>query len=612
MLSRPLSVMTLRIALPLLATLLVALTPIAAAAGSLWTRSDFIVAKAGDTVSFDVSLYSGAEDTYRLEATGLPAGWTAKFYYGNVEIRSINVKGRETVTIRLNVATSPTAAPGDYSITFNAYSSGGDYLSLPLTVAIRPPERKASITPAYPSIQLEQGKSISCPVTISNEGACDEQLILSATTPQGWRGSFKAATGVSGLNIIYLPAKSTVSLVFEATPTQCPGLGEHLFILSAASTDGVVQASCSLKVNVVPRTQPALSCQLPRKVVQPGETAKFQVSLTNPTSIEQAFNVSVSGLRRGWSAKIKTSGGESVEVVSVGAGGTATLAVEVITPANASSAAYPIVLTARSAWLLENLTLWVTVEMPPAKVELKAVPPYLDAYGGSEAKFKIQVSNTGGLGELLHLAAQGLPPNYRVVFQDSAGRQITAIYVEAGQLKEFYVAVSAPRGEMGTRSFTVYASNAELQEKVDLTLNVIGLYEISLTNQNFYASTSVGDKAEYALYVKNTGNMEVSSVKVALRGSAPDGFTISVYPDSIQSLGINQEASFTITIQTAPNVNAGNYYIDFQVTSDQTAALPFTLRVEVFQPINWVLYAVIVLVIAVIPLSLVYRRFGRR
>jgi len=609
--------------------ILVPVIPVVVAAGSVWTRSNFIVVKAGDTVGIDISLtvnpgtgvkmdgWSG--DTYTLTVTGLPGGSTAKFYYGNVEIKSINVKEGETVTIKLNIVTSSTTVPGDYNVTFIAYSSlTGDTLSLPLTVRILPPEsveRKISITPAYPRIQLEQGKSISCPITISNEGAYGEQLTLNAIIPQGWQGTFKTTSGVSGLNTIYLQAKTSTSIIFELTPTQYPELGEYSFTLSVSSVDGVVRASCDVKISVVPRTQPIFSCQFPMKVIQPGETVKFQVGLTNPTSVKQTFNVSVSDLPVNWQAKVKTSGGECIQVINVNPSETVTLIVEISTPTSVESGTYPIVLTAKSAWLFENSTLWVTVQSPPvtpAKIELKAFPPYLDTYGGSEAKFKIKVSNTGGTDALLNLTAEGLPSDYKVVFKDSTGQQITAIYVEAGQSKEFYVSVSTSQGRMEARSFTVYVFNAELREKVNLTLNIIGFYEIKLTNQNFYTSTNVGGEATYTLYVKNTGNMEVSNVKVAVRGSAPEGFTITIQPDSIRSLSINSEASFTIAIQTASNVNAGNYYIDFQVTSDQTGPLLFTLRVEVFQTTNWILYASIILVILVVALFLVYRIFGRR
>ncbi|MEM3551418.1 MAG: NEW3 domain-containing protein [Candidatus Bathyarchaeia archaeon] len=841
---------TLGIILLLLVPLL--WTPIpAVAAGSVWTRSNFAVAKAGDTVSFDISLsvYSGTQidgwsgDIYTLAVTGMPSGWKARFYLGNVEITSaINIRVDETVTIKLEVVTSSNTDSGDYSITFIAYSSlTGWSLSLPLTVRVRLPvrhidissaypflskragevlsypvtivndgekeelltldatlpqgwsacfltasgnsirglsiepnhsqqltvefnppgfveagtlnftivvksedgyvkatlnlwatilsterevfidssfidismqkgqsislpitlnnkgcrdeqlnlsasvpdgwqtifkldgvkvqsvylkagssrslsveltppptvaighfqieicifssdravnttktffvnilplDRKVSITTAYPCVQLEQGQSISCPVTISNEGTCNEQLNLSVTTPKGWQGAFKATSGMGGgitLNTIYLSAGSTISLVFEATPTQEYEPGEYAFTLMAASVDGVIQASSKLKINVIPRIQQIFSCQLPMKVIQPGETAKFQVGLTNPSFKGQAFNISVNDMPTGWNAKIKTSGGESIQVINVNAGETVTLTVEFSTPTNARNGTYIFVLTAKSEWLLEKLTLSVRVQSPSAGIELKAVPPYLDTYGGAEAKFKIQLSNTGGLDELLNLTVEGLPPEFRAIFKDSAGQQITAIYVEAGQSKDIYLVISTPTGqELGVRSFKVSTFNAEIREDVDLTLNVLGFYKIELTNQNFYTSTNVGGEAAYTLYVKNAGNMEIANVKVAVTGSTPEGFTVSISPDSIKSLGIKGEASFIIAIKTESDINAGNYYVNFQVTSDQTDSLPFTLRVEVFQTTSWILYAGIIFVVAVVALFLIYRKFGRR
>jgi uncharacterized membrane protein len=571
---------------------------------------------AGNVFSYPITLINyGAGSFFNLSATELPSGWRVAFKSGSKEVQNVYLEAGSPMSLTVELIPPSTATEGNYQITICASSADG-FISaeLKLWATILSPERKITITPAYSRIQLEQGRSLSCSVTISNKGECDEQLNISVIAPQGWQGSFKATSGMgeSKLNAIYLPAGSAISLVFEATPTQSFELGEYPFVLSVSSADGAIQASCSLKINVVPRTQPALSCQLPMKVIQPGETAKFQVSLTNPTSMRQVFNISVNNLPQGWDAKIKTSGGENMQVISANAGETATLTIEVSAPTDANNGTYPIILTAKSAWMLENLTLWVTVQSPSAKIELRAVPPYLDAYGGSEAKFKIKVSNMGSLDELLNLAVGGLPSDFRVIFTDSAGQQITAIYVEASQSKEFYVVISTPRGQVGARSFTVSAFNAELREDVDLTINILGYYKIELTNQNFYTSTNVGGENTYTLYVKNTGNMEVTNVKVVLTGSTPDGFTISITPDSIQSLDVNREASFIITIQTESNVNAGNYYINFQVTSDQTDPLPFTLRVEVFQTTSWILYAGIIFVIAVIALFLIYRRFGRR
>ncbi|MEM1550895.1 MAG: NEW3 domain-containing protein, partial [Candidatus Bathyarchaeia archaeon] len=286
--------------------------------------------------------------------------------------------------------------------------------------------------------------------------------------------------------------------------------------------------------------------------------------------------------------------------------------VEISASTNVQDGVYDIILLAESSEISENITLYIEVQSPSVEVKLKAIPPYLDVYSGSKAKFKIQVSNTGGKDNLLNVTSLGLPEEFKVKFEDSGGGEITAIYVEAGATKEFFVAVSVPENiKLGARKFTISIFNAEVEEKVDLTLNVLGLYRIAITNTNFYTTLNVGGEGTFTLSVKNTGSMEVTNVRVE-SVSVPEGFTIKMSPESIPSLKTNEERSFVITISSDPNVNAGNYYMNFNVLSDQTEKLSFSLRVEVFQTTNWLLYAGIGIIIALVFLVLIYRKFGRR
>ncbi|MGP3667564.1 MAG: NEW3 domain-containing protein [Candidatus Bathyarchaeota archaeon] len=717
------------IILLLLTTTLGVLIP-SATAGSVWTRSNCVVAKAGDTLSFDITLsvYAGVQidgwfgDVYTFMVTGLPSGWSAKFYLGNVEVTSLNIKLGETVTLKLNIATSPTTAPGDYYITFTAHSSLTSDLSLPLTVTIRPPERHVKISSAYPYLSKRVGEVLSYPVTISNNGEKDEILTLNATLPTGWNVNFLTADGKS-IRGLRLEPNQSQQLTVEFNPPKLGKAGMLNFTVTATSEDGCVNATLNLRADIY-ESSVELKSATPQLSGLAGNVFSYPITLIN-YGADTTFKISAIKLPAGWQATFKL-GDKQVQTIYLEKGSAISLIMELTTPLTATHGVYQIVVGASSdneststelklwatilpperkisvsssytnisiqqgqtisipitisnegscdeqvnlnveapeGWQtifkLENTkvqgvylkaglsrtlnvelttpsttvgnyqikiymfssdqavnviqTFWVTVQSPPVEIKLKPVPPYLDTYGGVEAQFKIQVLNTGGLDVLLNLAADGLPSDFRVTFKDSAGRQITAIYVEAGQSKEFYVSVSTPKGqELGVKRFRVSAFNDKLQEYVDLTLNVLGFYKIELTNQNFYISTSVGGENTYTLYVKNTGNMEVTNVKTAVTGSTPDGFIVSVSPDSIQSLKVNQEASFVITIQTETNVNAGNYYVNFQVMSDQTDPLPFTLRVEVFQTVNWILYAGIIFIVMITMLILIYRRFGRR
>jgi len=161
-------------------------------------------------------------------------------------------------------------------------------------------------------------------------------------------------------------------------------------------------------------------------------------------------------------------------------------------------------------------------------------------------------------------------------------------------------------------NFTVSAASASITKSVNLTLNILGLYEVKITNRNFYMSVTVGGEASYELTVENTGTQVVTNLGVATSGNAPSGFTVDIKPTAHSSLRPDEEAAFTIMVTTEPDVNAGNYYVDFEVQSDQTESSMFSLRIGVEQQMTWIYIGGGLVVVAVIVLFIVYRRFGRR
>jgi uncharacterized membrane protein len=92
----------------------------------------------------------------------------------------------------------------------------------------------------------------------------------------------------------------------------------------------------------------------------------------------------------------------------------------------------------------------------------------------------------------------------------------------------------------------------------------------------------------------------------------PEGFTVSIDPSEISSLEPNAETKFSIIIQTTANVNAGSYYLEFKVQSDQTETSNFSLRVDVTQQTSYLTLGIAVVIGAVIALIIIFRRFGRR
>ncbi|MEM3872169.1 MAG: NEW3 domain-containing protein [Nitrososphaeria archaeon] len=455
------------------------------------------------------------------------------------------------------------------------------------------------------SIVGNPGSIILLPFTISNFGDRVELLQFSVDAG-GWQTRILTQSKVEVSSIILSP-NSNVGLQLEVTVPDS-FVGERLVKLTVK---GKLESRLAYNIIIKPAEEGLFSCDLPGKSVSPGGSVNFKVSLKNIMDIAQRFSLSFS-LPSGWSGSLKTSSGEGVSEVLLEGGKAVDLTVSVTTSSEASPGTYNVTVKACSSSLSDSITLSVYVLKPVTEIRFEASPPYVDVYAGSNARFKLSVANLGSSNELLNLSIEGLAQGLTGRFEDVSKQEITKVYVGAGESKEFYAVVSVPKGsKLASQSFLVRLSNSEVNSTLPLTLNVLGLYDVTITNQNFYTSLNVGGSGTFSLTVGNTGSQNLTNLKV-LPGSVPDGFTVTVDPSFVYSLPVDKETTFTINIQTQSNVNAGNYYIDFTVVSDQTQAKQFTLRVEVLQETSWLIYASVLLLLAIVSLFFIYRKFGRR
>ena len=451
------------------------------------------------------------------------------------------------------------------------------------------------------------GAKLLIPFTISNAvGGETEAVSFLVTGSRGWLTRVVGQTGTETLGVTLSPGAS-LNLQLEVTVPF--SVADRNLTLTAV---GRTNSSLQFSVKVQQSEAKVVSCQFPGKSVGPGEMAQFQVRVKNPADVEQQFTISTVPTLQGWSVYTRNAGGEAVSEVTLEGGGFVDLLVSVLTPTDVSVGNYTILFSAKSPNLYAELPLVLSVQKSTADVKVEAKPPYVDVYAGSDGRFKLSISNLGGYDELLDLSLQGLPSGLRGWFEDSAKQEITKVYVEKGQTNVIYVAVSTPKGaKLGAQNFTASLTNAGVNKTIDLTLNILGLRALAVTNQNFYTSLYVGGQGSFTLAVSNSGSQELTNVK-AIMGAAPDGFSVTVEPSYQASLGAGQDTTFDITVKAQSDVNAGNYYINFNVMSDQTEPQSYTLRVEVLQETNWIIYAGILIVVALIMLLMVYRRFGRR
>ena len=459
------------------------------------------------------------------------------------------------------------------------------------------------------------GDKLMLPFTVSNIGEESEEVEFLVSRPEGW--STRILDQTTEVTKVRLLTEASLSLQLE-TIIPLTSTGNNSLSLTAI---GKTNSTLNLTIIIEPSDKRIISCQFPGKSVAPGETVPFQVKVKNPFGVEMRFRVTVSSAPIDWTAFVKsvgnfTAGGGVVAEMALDSGESADLIVEVYVPPEAPDGEYNVIFEVSSSATSEDLALLVVVQKIAAGigVDLEAIPPYLDAYAGSEAKFRLKVKNRGGYDQLFDLDISRLPPDLRTWFEGSDEQEITRVHVEAGESKEFYVVVALPKeATLGRLDFTVSVASASVTKSSELTLNVLGFYEIDAMNVNFYTRVSVGGETSYELRVKNTGTHDATNVAVVvIAGSIPEGFTVDIKPTVYPSLKPDEEDVFVITAWTQSDVNAGNYYIDFEVQSDQTEALIFTLRIEVEQQMSWIFIGGTLVVVALVALFFIYRKFGRR
>jgi uncharacterized membrane protein len=453
------------------------------------------------------------------------------------------------------------------------------------------------------------GDRLTLSFTVSNIGEDSEIVEFLVTKPEGW--STRIIDQIGEVAKICMSPGASMSLQLEvAIPVA--STGNNSVSLTAA---GKTSSTLDFTVKVETSTKSMVSCQFPGKSAAPGETVRFQVGVRNPFGVKLRFGVAVDSVPSGWMALVKSDGGEAVTEVTLDGNEFADLSVEVYVPREEVDGDYEVVFKALSSAAAEDLTLLVVVEKIAAGigVDLLAIPPYLDAYAGSRAKFGLKLTNGGGYDQLFDLEVQGLPQNLRAWFEGSGGIEMTRVYVDAGVSKEFDLFVAIPRETvLGVSNFIASAASASVTKSVALTLNVLGLYKIQVTNQNFYVNVIVGEGADYRLIVRNTGTEVVTNLDATTTDGIPSGFAVDVTPTVLSSLRPDEEATFTITVTTQPDVNAGNYYVDFKVQSDQTEPTEFSLQIGVEQQMSWIYIGGGLVVVAVTVLFIVFRKFGRR
>ncbi len=475
--------------------------------------------------------------------------------------------------------------------------------SITLTKALK-------LTSSISSIVTNPANKLLLTFTISNVGGDTETAAFSVSYPSEWSTRILDANGHE-IQSVSLLSGATSNYQLEVT-IPLGSTGPYNLTLSAM---GKITSTLNFEVMIESVSNSVLSCQFPGKSASSGDSVKFQVSLTNPFSVEMRFKVSVDSVPSNWSATVKTSSGDSLTEVLLNASESVNLIVQVDTSSSATTGqVYELIVKAESdAYnVTDSLPVTVTLTEATNEVTLTAALPEIAITAGNAASYSVTIANLGITDKLLFLSIQP-PADWTAVFK-SGSTEVTTLYLYSGNTSALTLTVTPP-STVAVGSYVipvqVKSESGVVLDDLNLTTTVTGSYAVSLTLSTYLTSTNSGGTTTFTATVTNSGYSTLTGVTVVTTLPETDWSSTGT-PVQVGTLGPKESASFTINVKTTDNTVSGDYMVTAKASSDQVSSDSSQVRVTVSTSTSWGIYGVGIAAVFIVALVLVFRKFKRR
>jgi len=190
--------------------------------------------------------------------------------------------------------------------------------------------------------------------------------------------------------------------------------------------------------------------------------------------------------------------------------------------------------------------------------------------------------------------------------------QIASISVEPRATQALTVSVTPPEDvAAGKYDITVTATSASESLPIDLSVTITGNYKLKLGTPSGLLSYDAYAKKEtpIVLTLNNTGNADLTNI--TLSSSMPKGWTARFDPSSVELLEAGSSVQATVYITPGDDVIAGDYTFSLTAKSSKASSSQ-DFRVTIKTPTTWGYVGLGIIVVLLVGLGLVIRRFGRR
>ncbi len=347
----------------------------------------------------------------------------------------------------------------------------------------------------------------------------------------------------------------------------------------------------------------------PSVTVQPGNTVTFSLDVAVPHPERVGF--SVSGTPSGWTAYVR-GGGNIVGAIYAGGATAAAVELSVVVPQTATPGSSTITVTATAEQGTRTLPVQVIVlGESGGAITLTSDFPQLSGSPTSTFTYSVTLANTGTQKETYTLAGQG-PDGWTVSVHPASNAQALTDTVDGGATDTLSVTAQPPASApAGAYPLQITAASGGQSANVALEADVTGTPALTLgtPNQVLNADVTAGSTGTIALLVTNSGSTVLQDV--AVTATSPTGWTATFAPTSVATLQPNTSATVTATVKPSSDALAGDYDITFTATSGSTTAT-VDIRTTVQTSPLWGFIGIALIVLVIVGLLWVFRRFGRR
>jgi uncharacterized membrane protein len=357
-----------------------------------------------------------------------------------------------------------------------------------------------------------------------------------------------------------------------------------------------------------PPTKLTVVSTYPSQVVDPGVSAVFDIEVTAPAP--ERVGLQVAGLPDGWKASFR--GGDST-VGSVYAGATAPpLELHLDVPDDARPGNVDLTVQAAGESANVDLPLEVIVaDTTGGSVALTTDFPYLRGDTKSPFSFDLDLANDTSRAITFSLEGTG-PEGWDVSVRPATEEQAASILVDADAHGRVRVTATPPAGaDAGQYPIQVQASGDGYTADAQLVVEITGSYSLTLDapDGRLNASGTAGSAIDYPVVVVNDGTAPLEAVK--LTGTAPREWQVTFEPDTIDTIQPQDVAQAVAHITPAAGAVAGDYDVTLRAGNDQ-ANDSIAVRTTVETSTVWGVVGIAVIVLVLVGLFLVFRRYGRR